>query len=156
MSKVRLSKVLGMKNRLVGKIAKIEREIQLYNSVLLEKSKRVDVLVLEDKWIRLKGAIAEVKKAIMLSNQPIYEHLVALAEAKSSIAFLSRIPSDEGEETHPQHATKIVRVAWINKKRLDDNVAKLESYVVTIQDEIDTHNANTFVELADSTVELAN
>lgn len=155
-NKVALGKALQIKKRLVGRLARVEADIYQYNSTLTEQSgKTVDVrkqLLLREQ---IKQAILDVKNALYKANAKIQHKLYAFAEKKGDIEFYGNINTTNGSTRHGYQNTEVSYTAIIKKEEVDAAVKTLEAEIDTIQDEINTYNYSTKVEIPQSVLDLA-
>ena len=60
-----VAKCLKLKNRLVGRLSKVQEDIQLYNSVLQEQEGKVDILLLTKQRDEIAECLIVLKTNIM-------------------------------------------------------------------------------------------
>ena len=68
MTTISLAKALKLKNRLAGRMSKVQSDIEVYNSVLVEQAEKVDVpklIILRDE---LMCALSDLKLGIIKGN----------------------------------------------------------------------------------------
>ena len=78
-----------LKNRLAGRLAKVQADIQVYNSVPEGQVGQVDVLALVKVRDDLTEALVGIKTAVNEANREIQRDIYNLAEKKGTLQFLS-------------------------------------------------------------------
>ncbi len=134
-----LSKALKIKNRLAGRLAKVNSTIMTYNSGV-EGHKEVDVAELDKTRSSLCNALVDLKSAIYDANKGIYRSIIIIGEKKGDIEFLSGLNTRQGAEPSYQ-GTVINYVSVIQKQDVDKRVKQLEKEIDDLQDQIDKYNA---------------
>lgn len=150
-----VAKSLKIKNRLVGRLNKIQDDIQSYNSVLQEQEGKVDVPLLAKQRDEIAECLIVLKTRIMIANQKIQEDLIRLGELKSKLSWIKEIPIRDGKERHGYQNTEVVWVATMKKKDIDTEVKRLELAIDSIQDRVDEFNHSTKIEIDQRTLDLA-
>src|SRR6266852_748501 len=79
---ITLGKALKMKNRLVGRLAKVQIDIQVFNSVPEGQAGQVNVPVLMQTRAALVEAVVTLKTAINEANRQAQRDIYELAEKK--------------------------------------------------------------------------
>lgn len=134
-----LSKALKVKNRLAGRLAKVNSTIMTYNCAV-EGRKEVDVAELDKLRSSLSEALVDLKSAIYDANRGIYRSIILIGEKKGDIDFLSGLNTKHGSEPSYQ-GTVINYVSVIQKQEVDKRVKQLEKEIDDLQDQIDKYNA---------------
>lgn len=149
-----LSKALKVKNRLAGRLAKVNSTIMSYNCSI-EGRKEVDVAELDKLRLNLSNALVDLKAAIYDANRGIYRSIILIGEKKGDIDFLSGLNTKHGAEPSYQ-GTTVNYVSVIQKQEVDKRVKQLEKEIDDLQDRIDKYNAEPERIKVDATVlELA-
>jgi uncharacterized protein YukE len=148
LQEITLAKALKVKNRLAGRLAKVQSDIQTYNSVLEGQADQVNVLVLVKTRDELVEALVTIKTAINEANREIQRAIYDLAEKKASGQFLAGINTRHGAQPavypgQPDHKY----VAALKKADVDAQVQRLEKEIDTLQDQIDSFNHGHTVEV---------
>ena len=155
MASISLAKALKLKNRLAGRLSKVQEDISTYNSVLNEQQGQVDVASL----CKLRDEIAEhligLKTRIVVANTEIQQDLIRMGELKSKLTWLTTVPVRDGKERHGYQNTEVVWIATLKKKDVDDENRKLEAEIDAIQDKVDAYNHTKKIEVADRALDLA-
>jgi hypothetical protein len=142
-----LAKALKLKNRLAGRLAKVQIEIQQYNSVL-EGAEQPPIKRLAEEREQLVALLIDLKAAISQANAKIQHLIFELAESKASIEFYQRINTRHGKEGMYHGTDKpIVYVAVLRKEDIDAKVAALEQKIDEIQDRLDQYNQTTRIDI---------
>jgi hypothetical protein len=95
---ISLAKALKLKNRLAGRVAKLDADLAAYNSVLAG-SDQPDIRRMYAERQRLVGQLIELKVAINAANQPAQRTIFLLGEQKSLVALLGH--GGRGVPRHP-------------------------------------------------------
>lgn len=155
MPSISLAKALKLKNRLVGRLNKVQNDIVTYNSVLEEQGGKVDVLAL----FKLRDEIAEhlivLKTKIIAGNSDIQSDLIRHGELKAKLAWLATLDTRDGRERHGYQNTEVTWVATLKKNDLDAETRKLEAEIDAIQDKLDTFNHTQTFLVSERTLQLA-
>lgn len=155
MPAISLAKALKLKNRLAGRLAKVQEDITTYNSVLEEQKGKIDV----DTLCKLRDEIAEalviLKTKIVMANGEIQVDLIRMGEYKSKLNWLKSIPVRDGKERHGYQNTEVLWTATLKKDDVDKENRKLEAEIDAIQDKVDSFNHTKKIEVDGRTLDLA-
>ena len=155
-TQITLAKALKLKNRLAGRLAKVQSDIQLYNSVLKEQVEgRVDIAALCLAQREIQECLIGLKTKIIFSNAEIQETLIRLGETKALLTFLATIPVRDGQERHGYQNTEVTWVAVVKKSDIDRDQKKLEAEIDAMQDKIDGFNHTVRMEIPQRYLDLA-
>ena len=156
MAQITLAKALKMKNRLAGRLAKVQADIQAFNSVPEGQAGQVDVPALTQNREALVEAIVGLKTAINDANREAQRDIYALAEKKATAQFLAGVCTRHGPQppTYPS-TVEVNYVAALKKADVDAQVARLEKEIDQLQDRLDQLNHDRKIEVAGRTLELA-
>ena len=91
MAEITLGKALKVKNRLTGRLAKVQADIQAYNSVPAGQADQVNVPALMQTRAELVGALVALKTAINDANREAQRDIYDLAEKKATAQFLAGV-----------------------------------------------------------------
>jgi len=155
MASISLAKALKLKNRLAGRLNKVQNDIVTYNSVLTEQSGKVDVPALCNLRDEIAENLIALKTRIIVSNAEIQGDLIRQGELKSKLTWLATLDTRDGKERHGYQNTEVTWTATLKKKDVDDETRKLETEIDAIQDKLDCFNHTKKVEVADRSLELA-
>jgi predicted nucleic acid-binding Zn-ribbon protein len=139
MSTINLAKALKLKNRLAGRISKLDADIQAYNSVA-EGKERLDVPALIEERGTLVRRMVDLKVAIGEANRPIQRAIFELAELKGQIELLSKLNTQHGPVVEGFSGTVVTYTAQLRKGTVDREVRRLEAEIDRIQDRLDAFN----------------
>ena len=89
MAEITLAKALKIKNRLTGRLAKVQADVQAYNSVPAGQADQVNVPALMQAREELVGALVGLKAAINEANREAQRDIYDLAEKKATAQFLA-------------------------------------------------------------------
>lgn len=146
---MKITKALKLKNRLAGEISGLQGVISRENSRRDDNPSKVDVSSEFEKLNSKRKELIDLKGRIARATAPIAPKLAELSELKSSITFVSGLPTREGEELvgtlSKESVLKYKWTAFMNRERVDKEVVKLQESINSLQDEIDEFNATTDV-----------
>jgi hypothetical protein len=156
MAEITLAKALKLKNRLTGRLAKVQADIQAYNSVPEGQADQVNVPALMQTREELVGALVALKTAINDANREAQRDIYDLAEKKATAQFLVGLNTRHGPQppVYPS-TTEVIYVAALKKANVDALVARLESDIDQLQDRLDQFNHVHKIEVDGRTLELA-
>jgi len=142
-TRISLAKAMKIKNRLAGRLSKVQKTMSDYNSVLEGRAGEVDVAALDKERADIVDALISLKTAITEGSRGLQETIYRLAEKKSEIEFLNALNTRHGAE--PAYGLQAVEhkyVATIQLKHVTERVKKLEAEIDELQDKIDGYNAH--------------
>ncbi len=156
MAELTLAKALKIKNRLAGRLAKVQTDIQMFNSVPEGLAGQVNVLALAQTRGELVEALVSLKTAINEANRAIQRDIYDLAEKKATAQFLAGVNTRHGPQpaVYPS-TTEINYVASLKKADVDALVARLETEIDRLQDKLDQFNHAHKIEVDGRILELA-
>ena len=156
MAEITLAKALKVKNRLTGRLAKVQADILAYNSVPQGQADQVNVPALMQTREELVEALVGLKTAINDANREAQRDIYDLAEKKATAQFLAAVNTRHGPQPPVYPSTVEVNyVAALKKADLDGLVAGLESEIDQLQDRLDQFNHDHRIEVDARTLELA-
>jgi hypothetical protein len=156
MAQITLAKALKIKNRLTGRLAKVQADIQLFNSVPVGQADQVNVSALMQTREELVGALVSLKTAINDANRETQRDIYALAENKATAQFLAGVTTRHGPQPPVYPATiEVNYVAALKKADVDGLVARLENEIDQLQDRLDQFNHVHVIEVDGRILELA-
>jgi hypothetical protein len=155
MATISLAKALKLKNRLAGRMAKVQSNASTYNSTLDEQRDQMDVPMLLKEREEIMEALISLKASIQRANAPIQEMILRKGELSSKIEWLNTVNTTDGAVRHGYQNTEVKYVAVIKKKDQETMVRALEKEIDAIQDKIDEFNAGQRVEVAQRVLDLA-
>ena len=156
MAEITLAKALKVKNRLTGRLAKVQADIQAFNSVPEGQADQVNVPALVQTCEELVGALVALKTAINDANREAQRDIYDLAEKKATIQFLAGVNTRHGPQPPVYPSTvEVTYVAALKKADVDGLVAGLEKEIDQLQDRLDEFNHDRRVEVDGHTLELA-
>lgn len=151
---ISLAKALKLKNRLAGRINRVEQDITAFNSVLTEQANQVDVKALWGQREEMSAALTVLKSTIMATNQEIQPFIIRQAELRATIAFLKGLSTQDGLVRHSYQNTDMVYVAALKKADVDAKINAYEDEIDNIQDRLDEFNQRTKIDIPDRYLEL--
>jgi hypothetical protein len=153
---VTLGKALKLKNRLAGRLAKVQADIQAYNSVPEGQAGQVNVPALMKTREELVGALVSLKTAINEANRAAQRDIYDLAEKKATAQFLAAVNTRHGPQPalYP-NTTEVNYFAALKKADVDDLVVRMEKEIDQLQDRLDQFNHVHKIEVDGRVLELA-
>ena len=141
MAEITLAKALKVKNRLTGRLAKVQADIQAYNSVPEGQADQVNVPALLKTREELVEALVALKTAINDANREAQRDIYDLAEKKATAQFLAGVNTRHGPQPPVYPSTvEVTYVAALRKADVDGLVAGLEKEIDQLQDRLDQFN----------------
>jgi hypothetical protein len=149
---MKLNQALKEKNRLVRKLNSDLEIAKRENSINTLRKRSYDLDKVWDEIDSVTGRLNGLKTAICKANVGIYEKIERMSELKGRIAFLIALNTKHGEfeETVGWGEDKVRKETWdafYSKQAVDNMVETLQEQIDVLQDEIDTYNATTEIEL---------
>src|SRR5271166_5678740 len=153
---ITLGKALKIKNRLTGRLAKVQADIQAYNSVPVGQADQVNVPALMTAREEMVGALVSLKTAINDANREAQRDIYDLAEKKATAQFLAGVNTRHGPQpaVYP-NTTEVSYVAALKKADVDAFVVRLELEIDQLQDRLDEFNHVHKIEVDGRILELA-
>src|SRR5262249_32635884 len=156
MAEITLAKALKVKNRLTGRLAKVQADIQTYNSVPQGQADQANITALMQPRAELVGALVGLKTAINEANREAQRDIYDLAEKKATAQFLAGVNTRHGPQPPVYPSTVEVNyVAALKKADVDALVARLEKEIDQLQDRLDQFNHDHRIEVDGRTLERA-
>lgn len=152
MVKINLAKALKNKNRLIGEIKSLQGIIVRDNSQKVGSPPKKDVNEIVKKMNLLIDKLIDLKSKITTANIGIYHAIAEMSECKSLMDFYRSIPTRDGEEIeHDMYgrgeAMTVTYEAVIKITNVDEICERLQQRINNLQDEIDSYNGSTFIEI---------
>jgi hypothetical protein len=141
---ITLARALKLKNRLAGRLAKLDSDFENYNS-LPAGTDRPDLKVLYAERNALVGRLIELKIALNAVNQPMQRTIFELGEAKSLVALLTRTSTKHGKVIEGYHGNEVEYTAQFRKGDVDREVRRLEVVIDRLQEQLDAFNYRTVI-----------
>jgi hypothetical protein len=156
LNEITLAKALKVKNRLAGRLAKVQADIQAYNSVPEGQADQVNVPALMKTRDELVDALVVLKTAINDGNREAQRDIYDLAEKKATAQFLASINTRHGPQpaVYP-NTTEVKYVAALKKADVDAFVLRLEQDIDQLQDRLDRFNHVRNIDVDRRILELA-
>jgi hypothetical protein len=153
---ITLAKALKVKNRLAGRLAKIQADIAAYNSVPEGQAGQVNVPALMQTRAELVEALVNLKAALNDANREVQRDIYELAEKKATAQFLAGLNTRHGPQpaVYPS-TTEVNYVAALKKVDVDGLVLRLEKEIDQLQDKLDQFNHGRTVAVERRVLELA-
>ena len=150
-TKVSLAKALKLKNRVAGKISKLNQTIQAYNSTQ-QTAEQIDVRAAYGERAELVRQLTDLTFAIASANTTIQRDIFELAELKAEVALLASLNTKHGTVVEGYQTAQVTYVAQFRKSDVDRMNEALETRIDALQDKLDTFNAQTMISVDEATV----
>jgi hypothetical protein len=155
MASITLAKALKIKNRLAGRLAKVQADIQRFNSILEGQDRPVNIAVLMELQAELVQTLVGLKTAINEANQAVQRDIYALAEKKATAQFLASIDTKHGPQPPAYPTTTVVSyAASLKKADVDSRLTRLEIEIDELQDKLDQFNVTQMIAVPERVIEL--
>lgn len=141
---ITLARTLKLKNRLAGRLAKLDNDFETYNS-LPAGTDAPDIKVLYAERNSLVNRLIELKLALSAANQPMQRTIFELGEAKSLVALLAKTSTKHGKVIESYHGNEVEYVAQFRKRDLDSEIRRLEGAIDRLQENLDAFNHRTTI-----------
>lgn len=141
-----VKQALKEKNKLVVEIKSLYDIARNHNSIEEGNPRRYSVVEALEKASNLTKQLVELKAKIHKANVPVYDKIFLMAELKTSAKLIKAMSCDEGKVTERYGSVASVKSAEINVKDRDLMIKNIESQIEMLQDELDIHNATTYVD----------
>lgn len=152
---VTLAKALKLKNRLAGRLKKVQETVLLYNSVLEEQRSQVPSVAAQIKERdEIMEQLISLKANIQRANNPIQELILRKGELTSKIEWLNSVSTRHGEVRHDYQNTQVTYNAVMKQSDVDGAVRQLEKEIDGLQDRIDEFNAEKKIDVDQRTFAL--
>lgn len=150
-----IAQALKEKNRISGRIVKIQNLILKYNRRLSNEASVENVTELWQNLLTEKANLVKIKTLIQRANKIISEDLVNLAEAKAMISYLSSLETVSGvggkteqiydRKTGERSQSEYTIEYAFDVKEIRSKISEYQAIVEDLQDRIDNFNATTLV-----------
>ena len=157
-TEISVAKALKLKNRLTGRLNRVQRDIQMFNSVLQEQAlavDKVDINTLYTIRSEIVDCLISLKTKIIINNVDIQEKIIRLGELKATLSWLPSINTKDGKERHDYQNTDVVWSATLKKADIDNSIKSIEAEIDRIQDDIDYFNNTKKISVSNRTLDLA-
>lgn len=140
-----VKQALKEKNKLVVEIMKLYVIAKEHNSIEEGNPRRYSVVESLAKAAELTNQLVELKAKLHRANAPVYEKIFLMAELKSSAKILKSLNCDEGKVVERYGSSVSIKQVEVNIKERDVMLKSIEEKIEKLQDELDTHNATTYI-----------
>jgi hypothetical protein len=141
---ITLARSLKLKNRLAGRLAKLDSDFENYNS-LPAGTDRPDLKIVYAERTKLVSQLIELKLALNSANQSMQRTIFELGEAKSLVALLTKTSTKHGKVVEGYHGNEVEYTAQFRKGDIDREVRRLEVVIDRLQERLDGFNHRTII-----------
>jgi len=141
-----LAQALKKKNRVIQKINQLKQDVQTENSKRTDAARKIKVTELWEAVNKGINELIKLKIAIFIASTPMRENILRLGELKSKIDFIKGINTTEGKVS--QYGTEDIEYSVeYDKIFVKKEIEKCEQEIDELQEELDTFNHKTEVEI---------
>jgi len=147
-----ISKALKEKNRIAGRISKLQTQVSKYNRYKKDSAKEFSSKELLESLQTEWAYLIDIKSKIAKANAGISDKLVQLTEAKAELSFWNGISNTGPSEEVVSESKYVggqyiyvdtVMICDITNKSVQTNINRIQKLIEDLQDEIDEYNATT-------------
>lgn len=143
-----IKQALKEKNKLTKQIQSTVTRIQKYNSMEEGSVRTYDPREDMDRLIATISDLVNLKTNIHQANQKVYDKIFRLSEYKGLVKYLRSIDCTEGKTSESRRygeSSTIVKTTIFGQIEMDNQITYYESEIEKIQEELDIHNATTYI-----------
>ncbi len=152
MAKVTLSRLLKIKARLAREYATQVKILHRENSRISTSTSNVNRPQVYCSIRELRDKLVQIKSLIAQANSVIYPKIYEMQELKGFLAVIKSIPVLDGKRTQQPYGGSAIEEVWdafLKQEKLDEIEKEVTDKVSYLQDEIDTYNSQTLVDIPD-------
>jgi hypothetical protein len=143
---MKINQALKHKNKLVKEVTKLNDKFKKSNTWTEPNVPTYDAKEMFSQLLAKTDELIKHKSKLSVATTPIVEKILRMNELKSFISNTLNVLSCQNGFTTTGYGSSertVTVVSSINQKQKDELVAKYESEIESLQDEIDTFNATT-------------
>lgn len=151
-----IKQALKQKNRLVQHLNELTYRLHSSNSTVVGNTKHYSASQTLSQIYAVVDELTVLKTLIHKANSPVYDKIFLMSELKSLVKNLKALDCTEGVVTDyysRNSDVKIEKEVEINVIQKDNEIAFLQLRIDELQEELDTFNATTEIELPVEEVE---
>lgn len=147
---MKIYQVLKAKKKLTSELQQLWQKFSNNNSVIVGNTRSYEPIELMSKIIAKTKELIQLKVKLQVANSEIYEKIFEISELKSAISKLGSVSTQSGI-VHPHSYSSVSAPveysAFYSQKMVDDIIAGYQEKISTLQEEIDTFNYTTEIEI---------
>ena len=152
--KMTISRALKEKNRIAGRISKLQKQVEENNRYDSNKTPDFDSCVLLEELQTEWAHLIDLKTKIAKANVGIADKLIQLTEAKAELTFWNNFHCagqasesyDKNEYISGQYVTKKgVMHSSITSKQVIEHRERVQKLIENLQDDVDDFNSKTII-----------
>lgn len=151
---ISIAKALKLKARLAGRLTVVTNDILKYNSVEEGQFSTFNVAEAYNLRNSIVEALISLKTAIATANLPILSKIYTLSEKKAELVMLTALPTTDGVKSSEYSTNSVTYKATYTKQKVDTLRRKLEREIDIIQDELDSFNHSTKLQVGEKMLTL--
>jgi len=140
-----IKQALKEKSRIVRKIDALYQIIINYNSLEAGTPRRYVIMEALDEVAELTEQLVALKTKIHRANMPVYDKIFQMSELKSAIKRLREMSVSEGKQVRAFTTTGENLEVEVDALKRDSIITTMQDEVDKLQDELDIHNAVTYL-----------
>lgn len=149
--KMTLAKAMKYRNRVAEKLRKVSEDMSAHNSILAANEPEVDVKRLDGMRHEIMEHLIAVKTAIHTAGQPIRSQIFRMGELRSAVGFYKSLSTRHGKAQSSRWGVGgddlVEYKATLRKDDVDGIVVALEEDIDNLQDELDSFNHETRIDI---------
>lgn len=148
--KITLAKTMKYRNRVAEKLGKVSEDMQEHNSILAANEPEVDIKRLDGMRHEIMEHLIAVKTMIHTAGQPIRSQIFRMSELRAAVGFYKSLSTRHGkaQSSRWNAGDELIEYkATLRKDDVDKIVAGLEEDIDKLQDELDSFNHETKIDV---------
>lgn len=163
MEYITLAKALTIKNRMTRKMKSLLTEVGACNLYVSGKTPEIPVKEFYQEACKISDELVKIKTKIEEANLPVRAKIFTLGELKSRLAFLKTLDVNSNTQKQPYLYSLRASVsetkeysAVIDRAEVNKLLSEIQAEIDNLQDELNTFNSNTTVDVSDICTEGLN
>ena len=138
-----LTKALKQKKKLIKKANDYYSRFSASNSFEKDTTPAYKPEEMFNSWVATTNELVALKTKIQIANQPIAHKIFELGELKNLVASFKRIVTQKGTVRDRYNGESVEYLCYFDQVQKDEQIAKWEEQIETLQEEIEAFNALT-------------
>ena len=138
-----LTKALKQKKKLIKKANDYYSRFLASNSFEKDTTPAYNPEEMFNIWVETTNELVALKTKIQIANQPIAHKIFELGELKSLVTSFKRIVTQKGTVRDRYNGESVEYICYFDQVQKDEQIAKWEEQIETLQEEIEAFNALT-------------
>jgi hypothetical protein len=146
-TKIRLSKALKEKVRLVNEMNKAFEPIQSKNSYLKKNELKFDLDKQYDEYVEKRRELIDIKTKVFIANFSIYREILLMAELKDELSKWRNVSTNEGFHQSYGQQEPQEYVVHYDEIFVKNKTEKIQKRIDELQEQIDVFNMSAEIEI---------